>query len=83
MGKRSGSPDSSLEPGGPGAGAASQPNAIDHEFEEMKWGLNMALIGDGHWKSFNIVEDIHNIVARMEQKVNLKVMGKEGETLSR
>ena len=43
----------------------------------------MALIGDGHWKSFNIVEDIHNIVARMEQKVNLKVMGKEGETLSR
>ena len=37
---------------------------IDHEFEEMKWGLNMALIGDGHWKSFHMVEDIHNIVSR-------------------
>merc|ERR1719402_230744 len=56
---------------------------IDHEFEEMKWGLNMALIGDGHWKSFNIVEDIQNIVSRMERKVNLRVMGREGETLSR
>merc|ERR1719402_600496 len=56
---------------------------IDHEFEEMKWGLNMAMIGDGHWKSFNIVEDIQNIVSRMERKVNLRVMGREGETLSR
>ena len=56
---------------------------IDHEFEEMKWGLNMALIGDGHWKSFHMVEDIKDIVTRMEQKVNFRVMGKEGETLSR
>jgi len=76
--KRSRSPDSSLEPA-----VASVPHQIDHEFEEMKWGLNMALIGDGHWKSFNIVDDIHNIVTRMEKKVNLRVMGKEGETLSR
>lgn len=76
--KRSRSPDSSLEPA-----VASLPHQIDHEFEEMKWGLNMALIGDGHWKSFNIVDDIHNIVTRMEKKVNLRVMGKEGETLSR
>merc|ERR1719483_1123798 len=76
--KRSRSPDSSLEPV-----VSSLPHQIDHEFEEMKWGLNMALIGDGHWKSFNIVEDIHNIVTRMEKKVNLRVMGKEGETLSR
>merc|ERR1719483_1647350 len=77
-GKRSRSPDSSLEPV-----VSSLPHQIDHEFEEMKWGLNMALIGDGHWKSFNIVDDIHNIVTRMEKKVNLRVMGKEGETLSR
>jgi len=76
--KRSGSPDSSIEPS-----ISSMPPQIDHEFEEMKWGLNMALIGDGHWKSFNIVDDIHNIVSRMEKKVNLRVMGKEGETLSR
>jgi len=76
--KRSRSPDSSLEPV-----VSSLPHQIDHEFEEMKWGLNMALIGDGHWKSFNIVDDIHNIVTRMEKKVNLRVMGKEGETLSR
>merc|ERR1719369_3904 len=76
--KRSRSPDSSLEPV-----VSSVPHQIDHEFEEMKWGLNMALIGDGHWKSFNIVDDIHNIVTRMEKKVNLRVMGKEGETLSR
>lgn len=76
--KRSRSPDSSLEPA-----VTTMPHQIDHEFEEMKWGLNMALIGDGHWKSFNIVEDIHNIVTRMEKKVNLRVMGKEGETLSR
>merc|ERR1719369_374575 len=76
--KRSRSPDSSLEPA-----VSTMPHQIDHEFEEMKWGLNMALIGDGHWKSFNIVEDIHNIVSRMETKVNLRVMGKEGETLSR
>ena len=26
----------------------------------------MAMIGDGHWKSFNIVEDIQNIVSRLE-----------------
>ena len=42
--KRSCSPDSSIESSslqtGPGAGGG-----IDHEFEEMKWGLNMALIG--------------------------------------
>merc|ERR1719158_550943 len=76
--KRSRSPDSSLEPQ-----PAPPPVAIDHEFEEMKWGLNMAMIGDGHWKSFNIVEDIQNIVSRMERKVNFRVMGKEGETLSR
>ena len=50
--------------------AVSTTTPIDHEFEEMKWGLNMALIGDGHWKSFNIVEDIQNIVSRMERKVN-------------
>ena len=36
----------------------------------MKWGLNMALIGDGHWKSFHMVEDIKNIVTRMEHKVS-------------
>ena len=56
---------------------------IDTEYEELKWGLNMALIGDGHWKSFNMVEDIHKITGRMEHKVNFRVMGKEGETLSR
>ena len=33
----------------------------------------MALIGDGHWKSFNMVEDIHKITSRMEHKVNLRV----------
>ena len=42
--KRSCSPDTSIESSslqtGPGAGGG-----IDHEFEEMKWGLNMALIG--------------------------------------
>ena len=54
------------------------PHQIDHEFEEMKWGLNMALIGDGHWKSFHMVEDIKNMVNRMESKVNFRVMGKEG-----
>ena len=63
--------------------SVSTTTPIDHEFEEMKWGLNMALIGDGHWKSFNIVEDIQNIVSRMDRKVNLRVMGREGETLSR
>ena len=30
-----------------------------------------------------MVEDIHNIVSRMEAKVNFRVMGKDGETLSR
>ena len=74
-GKRSRSPEASE--------SVSTTTPIDHEFEEMKWGLNMALIGDGHWKSFNIVEDIQNIVSRMERKVNLRVMGREGETLSR
>ena len=39
--------------------------------------------GDGHWKSFHMVEDILNIVSRMEAKVNFRVMGKDGETLSR
>ena len=42
--KRSRSPDSSIESSslqtGPWVGGG-----IDHEFEEMKWGLNMALIG--------------------------------------
>ena len=37
--------------------------------------------GDGHWKSFHMVEDIHNIDSRMEAKVNFRVMGKDGETL--
>ena len=73
--KRSRSPEASE--------SVSTTTPIDHEFEEMKWGLNMALIGDGHWKSFNIVEDIQNIVSRMDRKVNLRVMGREGETLSR
>jgi len=77
--KRSRSPDSSIDTQ-LNVGGGHQ---IDHEFEEMKWGLNMALIGDGHWKSFHMVEDIHNIVSRMEHKVNFRVMGKEGETLSR
>ena len=34
--------------------------------------------GDGHWKSFHMVEDIH-----LEAKVNFRVMGKDEETLSR
>ena len=49
------------------------PAAIDHEFEEMKWAMNMTLIGDGHWKTFTSVEDIKNIVQRMEKKVHFKV----------
>merc|ERR1719232_350049 len=82
--KRSRSPDSSIESSGLQSGpVAATGGGIDHEFEEMKWGLNMALIGDGHWKSFHMVEDIHNIVSRMEAKVNFRVMGKDGETLSR
>ena len=48
--KRSRSPDSSIESSslqaGPGAGGG-----IDHEFEEMKWGLNMALIGENCQRS--------------------------------
>ena len=32
--------------------------------------------GDGHWKSFHMVEDIH-----LEAKVNFRVMGKDGEAL--
>ena len=72
--KRSRSPDlSNHEPA-----VNNGPHQIDHEFEEMKWGLNMALIGDGHWKSFHMVEDIKNMVNRMESKVNFRVMGKEG-----
>ena len=39
-GKRSRSPEASE--------SVSTTTPIDHEFEEMKWGLNMALIGDGH-----------------------------------
>merc|ERR1719232_2520034 len=82
--KRSRSPDSSIESSSLQTGPVSATGGgIDHEFEEMKWGLNMALIGDGHWKSFHMVEDIHNIVSRMEAKVNFRVMGKDGETLSR
>ncbi len=49
------------------------PASIDHEFEEMKWGLNMTLIGDGHWKSLVTVDDIKNIVDRMGKKVNFRV----------
>ena len=49
------------------------PAAIDHEFEEMKWALNMALIGDCHWKSLTSVDDIKNMIQRMEKKVNFKV----------
>ena len=49
----------------------------------MKWGHNLALIGDVHWNAFNNVGDVKDIVKRMEKKVNLKVIGKEGETLSR
>ena len=29
----------------------------------------MAMIGDGHWKSFNIVEDIANIVGRSVNQI--------------
>ena len=48
--KRSRSPDSSIESAGlqSGPGAATG-GGIDHEFEEMKWGLNMALIGEKCW----------------------------------
>ena len=53
--------------------AVMPPSSIDHEFEEMKWGLNMTLIGDGHWKSLMMVDDIKNIVDRMTKKVNFKV----------
>ena len=49
------------------------PAAIDHEFEEMKWALNMTLVGDAHWNCMYSVEDIKNIVQRMERKVNFKV----------
>jgi len=58
------------------------PASIDHEFEEMKWGLNMTLIGDGHWKSLVTVDDIKNIVDRMGKKVNFRVMCNENETLA-
>jgi len=58
------------------------PAAIDHEFEEMKWALNMALIGDCHWKSLTSVDDIKNIIQRMEKKVNFKVMCTENEVLA-
>ena len=46
--KRSRSPDSSIESAGlqSGPGATTGGGGIDHEFEEMKWGLNMALIGE-------------------------------------
>ena len=49
--KRSRSPDSSIESASlqTGPGAASGGGGIDHEFEEMKWGLNMALIGEECW----------------------------------
>jgi len=58
------------------------PAAIDHEFEEMKWALNMALIGDCHWKSLTSVDDIKNMIQRMEKKVNFKVMCTENEILA-
>ena len=51
--KRSRSPDSSIESSsrqtGLGAGGG-----IDHEFEEMKWGLNMALIGQKSSDMFSL-----------------------------
>ena len=53
--------------------SVSTTTPIDHEFEEMKWAMNMTLIGDGHWKTFTSVEDIKNIVQRMEKKVHFKV----------
>ena len=49
------------------------PAAIDVEYEEMKWALNMTLIGDMHWKSLTSVDDIKSIVLRMDRKVNFKV----------
>lgn len=54
--------------------AVLPPAAIDHEFEENKWALNMTLIGDAHWKSLHKVEDTKNVVLRMEKKVNFKVL---------
>jgi len=57
------------------------PAAIDHEFEEMKWAMNMTLIGDGHWKAFTAVDDIKNIVQRMEKKVHFKILCNDNETL--
>jgi len=57
------------------------PAAIDHEFEEMKWALNMTLVGDAHWNCMYSVEDIKNIVQRMERKVNFKVICNDNETL--
>jgi len=62
--------------------AVMPPSSIDHEFEEMKWGLNMTLIGDGHWKSLMMVDDIKNIVDRMTKKVNFKVMCNDSENLA-
>lgn len=53
--------------------AVLPPAAIDHEFEENKWAMNMTLIGDAHWKSLHKVEDTKNVVLRMEKKVNFKV----------
>ena len=49
------------------------PTTLDHEYEEMKWGLNMTLIGDAHWKSLMSVDDIKNMVERMGKKVNFRV----------
>ena len=64
---RSGSGDRTVMP------MVMPPSAYDHEYEEMKWALNMTLIGDMHWKSLNSVDDIKNIVQKMEKKVNFKV----------
>ena len=56
---------------------------IGKDLLEKNNGHQFMFSGDGHWKSFHMVEDIHNIVSRMEAKVNFRVMGKDGETLSR
>jgi len=58
------------------------PAAIDVEYEEMKWALNMTLIGDMHWKSLTSVDDIKSIVLRMDRKVNFKVICNDDETLA-
>ena len=53
--------------------AVLPPAAIDHEFEENKWALNMTLIGDALWKSMYKVNDLKTQIVKMEKKVNFKV----------